>query len=174
MKQCRLVSQSWNLGATPVLKERTRMKINLCAENEDKELDGIIGKLKFSPLHVSLEVEKSPDEKESKSPGPPPPDLKLFSTVENVKSVLVDYDGRQEWQKDLCYKIILTSAPTLEDLSLDCSNDFDVPSFPRDTLFPKVRELAIFYWWELKDKDVKKKLRRAQRWKSSEQVAAIW
>ncbi|OXA38882.1 hypothetical protein Fcan01_26438 [Folsomia candida] len=140
IKECRLVSQVWNQSATPVLKARTRMDIELC---QDNGWGGIIEKLKFSPVHVSLEVK----DESIPSPDPEVP----FPLMENLKSLWLNCEGGNQPGKDFCHKIILTSAPILQELELECSNDPDVPALQPGTLFPKLKDLGISYWWELED-----------------------
>ncbi|XP_035716043.1 uncharacterized protein LOC118439115 [Folsomia candida] len=139
IKKCQLVCRSWNYEATPVLKARTLTNIRLdsgnCDNRHRKEwrLDGRMEEklgfntyLKFSSYKSTLA----------------PTDLETFPSVRNVKSIVVHFYIWEDWQRDLCDKIILSSSPTLEELKYEWF--FDQEFVPcTGTVFPKLKKLVI-------------------------------
>lgn len=71
-----------------------------------------------------------------------PTDLETFPSVRNVKSIVVHFYIWEDWQRDLCDKIILSSSPTLEELKYEWF--FDQEFVPcTGTVFPKLKKLVI-------------------------------
>ncbi|XP_035715357.1 uncharacterized protein LOC118438749 isoform X1 [Folsomia candida] len=138
IKQCRLVCKSWNSGATPVLKARTLIHIPFDSGNSDVRRPkkwrwdkGILEKLRFN-VHLMISTYKSTQ---------PPTNLETFPSVRNVKSISVHFYLPEQWQKDLCNKIVQTSATTLEELKLKFHYDQNFPSF-YGTVFLKFKKLV--------------------------------
>ncbi|XP_035715383.1 uncharacterized protein LOC118438763 [Folsomia candida] len=140
IKKCRLVCRSWNYEATPVLKARTLIEIKLASGKHDQRRHKewrwdteIVEKLGFNArLKIS-----------SCKPTLRPLDLETFPMVRNLRSIIVHFYIREEWQKDLSDKIILSSSPTLEELKYEWYFHQDFPSCGEGTVFPKLKKLVL-------------------------------
>ncbi|XP_035711109.1 uncharacterized protein LOC110854659 isoform X2 [Folsomia candida] len=152
IKRCRLVCKSWNYNATHTLKGRTTIKIRLYPENDRdtdpfKMWDGIVQKMQFCQVNVHLEILNQLEYTL------PPVGLKIFPPVGFLKSIFVQVYKAEQWQKDLCDKIVLNSALTLEKLRFEWRHDMDYFPFLRGTTFPELWELILWDIWDRREND---------------------
>ncbi|XP_035712251.1 uncharacterized protein LOC118437389 [Folsomia candida] len=152
IKNCRLVSSSWNYECTPVLKARTRTRLDLSPgydENGhyfefglcDWDILDVVKKMKFCPVNVYLGVPSAhhyvlPDV-----------DFAIFPSINNLKSIIVQFPARHEfpWQMKLSTNVIMSSSTTLEELEFDWMEDERSQDFPslRGIVFPKLMNLMV-------------------------------
>ncbi|OXA49779.1 uncharacterized protein LOC110854623 [Folsomia candida] len=151
IENCRLVSSSWNHGATPVLKSRTRTTLEFSPGYDEHgnifgadlggwDISDVIKKLEFRPVNIRLAIP-------STEYNLPPPDFTMFPFDNNFKSIIVEHPlGDQfHWQRELFTKFIMSSSTTLDELQSDWLED-EVPlDFPPlgDTVFPKLTKLEV-------------------------------
>ncbi|XP_035715434.1 uncharacterized protein LOC110859477 isoform X2 [Folsomia candida] len=146
VKQCRLVCESWNYGAIPVLQERTYTTLRLYSKNysddHPERWTGLVERLQFHPNDIRLYSANL------NASTLPPTDINIFPTVTNVKSIFVEFFSDPGWEQELCYQILLSSAPTLENLQFvlgDPTQDFSPLC---DTVFPRLKQAVIEYCQE--------------------------
>lgn len=149
VKRCRLVSKSWNDSFTPILKERTTVRIVLDPPDHDEYEDllsqkekysDVVAKMAFSPVNIALVIS------DSYQFFLPPRDPEIFLSVKNLKYVFVMFlvEDQMEWKKDLVLKIIQNSAATLQKLKFLWDDELAFRSL-RGTVFPKLIELEAKY-----------------------------
>ncbi|XP_035716618.1 uncharacterized protein LOC118439425 [Folsomia candida] len=143
IKECRLVSKSWNYAATPVLEARTGTMIDLYRQHYPENYprnDNVEEKVNFRPAKICILIGPHLDD------ALPPMDRKIFSSLTNLKEIYVNFitQPHSPWQMDLCDKIILTSSPTLVHLRFIYERDLHFPSLG-GTVFPKLKELATYH-----------------------------
>lgn len=122
-----------------MLKARTFIRIKLCTGDYDYQYQewrlgtGIVEKLGFVK---NLKIM-------SYTHTLPPLDLEKFPLIRNLKSIVVHFFIREDWQKDLCDKIILNSAPILEELKYEWYFHEDFSPCGGSTVFPKLKKLQL-------------------------------
>ncbi|XP_035712222.1 uncharacterized protein LOC118437375 [Folsomia candida] len=126
IKKCRLVSSSWNYQCTPVLRARTRIRIDLspgydddCERLESWDLSYFTDRINLSPVNIDLFIPSS------HSYNLTPLDFSAILLFKNLKSFIVHYPAKLEflWMKELSTNIVSSSSTTLEELEFEWLED---------------------------------------------------